>query len=561
MRVIQVNRLQFVLFFLSLFIVSLGDPSRVAFLGILSSFCGFALFWFSIASIENKKKQFTLSMFWCALVQLVQLSWFGTTTYHGMMIFFPYLFFVFAIALQFALFSMLVLSKKKLDFFHILSMSSIWVLLEYSRLYFLCGFPFNPCGVALSCSSLTIQLASFGGVYFLSFLVVLLNLMLFNLFLTKKKKEFCSLLIALSFLMVFSSSFFYLNPRSSKEGEVFKVLALQPAIKVEEKYPMKNLPDSYKSPYDMWWMILKMSNQFLSNKTIDLIVLPEMVVCYGAYSEVYSLEDIKIIFQQVFGAKCLSCMPKVVNPYVSNLFIVKWLSKIASSDVIAGFLYTDSEMAYNSSFYISPNENLIGRYDKIKLVPLGEYLPSFFPKKAFEIFGISSFFTSGNKKTLFKGKKKYFPSICFDECFSSFYRDKNLEEPDLFVNITNDSWFYPSNLAKQHMHLGRIRAVEYGTPVIRSCNTGITAFISANGEIKQQLPEYQKNQELYRGPLFGSIDLMKIKTVYSNVGDFLILALCFISILFSFLKELAQNKKFILLTSRYLNYFLFKKKS
>lgn len=131
----------------------------------------------------------------------------------------------------------------------------------------------------------------------------------------------------------------------------------------------------------------------------------------------------------------------------------------------------------------------------------------------------------------------------------------------MFVNITNDSWFYPSNLAKQHMHLGRIRAVEYGIPVIRSCNTGITAFISANGEIKQQLPEYQKNQELYKGALFGSIDLMKIKTVYSNVGDFLILGLCFISILFSFLKELVQNKKFILLTSSYLNYFLFKKKS
>ena len=123
--------------------------------------------------------------------------------------------------------------------------------------------------------------------------------------------------------------------------------------------------------------------------------------------------------------------------------------------------------------------------------------------------------------------------ICYEAIFSNFLKP-SVKDADFILQITNDAWFGKSIGPQQHLAQLRIRAIEYGVPVIRVANTGISAIIDANGKVIKNLSVNKS------GYLDSFIPSRKDSTIYGNFGNLIFLLLVFLVAVIAFL-----NKKFI----------------
>ena len=153
--------------------------------------------------------------------------------------------------------------------------------------------------------------------------------------------------------------------------------------------------------------------------------------------------------------------------------------------------FTNSEQVYNSIYQISGDGTIMTSYDKIHLVPFGEYVPLQGWLKRIGLQHLAeqiSGFSSGTKRKLLGDDNlgKILPLICYEIAFPR----EILSYPagaDTIVNITNDAWFGKTIGPRQHLYIARMRAVETGLPVIRAANTGISAVIDPYGRVVKQL--------------------------------------------------------------------------
>ena len=171
---------------------------------------------------------------------------------------------------------------------------------------------------------------------------------------------------------------------------------------------------------------------------------------------------------------------------------------------------------YNSAVMVDEEGLLVAQYDKIRLLPFGEYvpLPRWLP-------GVSSIpamvgdFTPGAKYTLMPlGRARTGVFICFESTFPSIARHFTEDGADVLVNISNDGYLGETPVMRQHLANTIFRAVENDRPVLRVTNTGITAFISAKGEVMDATIGFQpavRTWTVYRA--IGG------KTFYTKFGD------------------------------------------
>ncbi len=140
---------------------------------------------------------------------------------------------------------------------------------------------------------------------------------------------------------------------------------------------------------------------------------------------------------------------------------------------------------YNSAYFLSPQGAKLGRYDKIHLVPFGEFVPFrsilFFIDKMVANIGD---FERGDEAKLFQlGDHGFAVSICFEIIFPDLVRQPVKQGASYLVNITNDAWFGRSAASYQHMSMVAMRAVENRVPIVRAANTGISGSVDAYGRI------------------------------------------------------------------------------
>jgi apolipoprotein N-acyltransferase len=167
----------------------------------------------------------------------------------------------------------------------------------------------------------------------------------------------------------------------------------------------------------------------------------------------------------------------------------------------------------NSAVLLRPDGQLVDRYDKINLVPFGEFVP--------KIFGFvnrvtqeAGDFASGNRIVVFPvGAERLGVFICYESVFPEEVRRFVKGGANLLVNISNDGYFGHSAAREQHLEIARMRAVENSRWLIRATNDGITASIDPAGHIDERLPLYQ---ELAVPMHFAYRDGV---TFYSNFGD------------------------------------------
>ncbi|MBN2478603.1 MAG: apolipoprotein N-acyltransferase [Parachlamydiales bacterium] len=527
--------------------MAFSQPAWNSFLGYFASFFGYALFWMSIKDL-NFKKRFLFSFIFFFFVNAIWFSWFTSTKYQGNLILLVYLFVLISFAVQFAVISLIATKDKNLGLLKIFAIASIWTVFEYSRLFFMCGFTFNMIGVAYVNNHFSMALASVIGIFGLSFYLLLVNLFGFKAFLEKSKKIVYIWLILALFPYAFGFFYEKSNLKKIKNAQMLNVCLVQTAILPEEKNELMNYKDQSISPYIQWKRII---NYISANsiEKIDLIVLPEAALPFGAFESFYPYDLIKDLFLKKFGQEAVLKMPPLTYPYaekyesnfyVSNSYIAKTLANIYGCEIILGLDDFDQkdEKSYNAAFYFKPFSQNYSRYEKQILVPVAEYIPFGWLKKiAKEKYGIVGSFEHGkNLKKIVSEKNKIAISICYEETHPSVMRKQKKQGAKLFVNLTNDAWFNKSKLFIQHFHHSKIRAVENGIPLIRSCNTGVTAAIDPFGRIINAI--YKENEAK---AICVKVPKISYNTLYTFWGDYFIIGLSIILIIIYLFKTLKFN--------------------
>lgn len=377
---------------------------------------------------------------------------------------------------------------------------SLWVALEFLRSYVFTGFPWSSIGYSQYKFLGIIQIADITGIYGISFLVVAVNEVLAQLLIVKRRiKEMPLFPLSLSVIgsslviLIVSASLIYGKWRLSQErpGADLKASVIQGNIEQDKKWdPVYQ--DAVLAIYS------DLSLKALSSSP-TLIVWPETSLPF------------------FFGTD--SKQTKKLIALQSKLDAYLLFGSILEKEKDGG-----RNLFSNSALLLGENGNVIYRYDKIHLVPFGEYVPLhkflFFIDKL--VVGIGDYF-HGNRyeiaETPFGG---FATLICYEAIFPGLVRKFYVKEGDFIVNITNDAWFGRTTGPYQHFSMTVFRAVENRKPLIRAANTGISGFIDSNGRILRKTSLFQQDI------ITQQIKTDNTKSFYTKYGD-LFSYLCIVS--------------------------------
>jgi apolipoprotein N-acyltransferase len=183
------------------------------------------------------------------------------------------------------------------------------------------------------------------------------------------------------------------------------------------------------------------------------------------------------------------------------------------------------EQAMNASVLISPEGAVLDTYGKIHGVPFAETIPFFeFPavQKFFRnVVGVWNPWVSGKRFTIYHiplragGSLEFGTPICFEDAFSNLCRGYVTRGADMLVNITNDSWSKTWSSEIQHFAVARFRAVENRRVLVRSTNGGLSAVVGPWGEIRARMPFFERTWKKVDVPVFEAARI----TPYTRFGD------------------------------------------
>ncbi|HYI13030.1 MAG TPA: apolipoprotein N-acyltransferase [Thermoanaerobaculia bacterium] len=357
-----------------------------------------------------------------------------------------------------ALFAVLV-KRLRLDirFAPWLLVPAAWAVVEYLRTFLLTGFPWNLMATAMIDYPSLIQIDRFAGPYFVGALVVFPSTVI-AWWITQRPMPIVRVFVggALGILMLvwwgtglIASK---LNARPGT-GPVMTAALLQPNISQEMRWDESNLLEIYQK-------MIGMTIQ-AANNGAQVVIWPESTVPLS-YTQTDFFRD-----------------------------ELEQLSRTHDIDVILGSVAIDParpNRLWNSAFLVSGGRTA-GHYDKIRLVPFGEYVPLrrvlFFAEKLVRAVGEFEFGT--NDRPL-SGKYRYGPAICYEIVYPQITRTQIRNGADVLVTITNDAWYDGTSAPAQHLAQARLRAVEGDRYLLRAATTGISAFIDPTGRQLEAIP-------------------------------------------------------------------------
>ena len=147
---------------------------------------------------------------------------------------------------------------------------------------------------------------------------------------------------------------------------------------------------------------------------------------------------------------------------------------------------------FNSAEFVAPDGSFLGRYDKIHLVPFGEYVPY----KGLISFagtltqGVSSFSRGGLRKVFHANGHAFGVFICYEAVFADEIRHFSANGAEVFINISDDGWYGDSSAPWQHFNMARMRAIENRRWILRATNSGVTASVDPFGRVTQSAPRH-----------------------------------------------------------------------
>lgn len=517
-------------------------------LALLSATLGYALFWWVMIQLSNSRSRFFLATGWYTAVQLVQLSW--LISHPFLYIYAVYFFFAGAKGLQFGVVSLFLTKERAQKIHSLFAIAGAWTIMEWLRLFFMAGYSWNPSGLALAANPYSLQIASLIGVYGMTFLVMLTNLLFLHFMITRKRISafaWASIAVVPYLFGVFHINFHHETPNHDDNTHV---LLVQTNFPIEESLGFQSANEMIQYVTGEWQDILKILSTH-TDKQIDVIALPEFAVPFGVRYPIFPYDIVKASFETFIGLDAVEKLPtttphtaiEVDTPtgkvtMVNHAYWCQAIADIFNTCVVVGLededLLDDNTKNYVSSAYVFyPKGIFFGRYEKRVLVPMAEYIPFSLLRDLAKSYGITGSFTAGSEAKVFPTRKASIGlSICYEETFGNMMRGNRIKGAEMLVNITNDAWYPHSKLPQQHMEHGRVRTVEMGIPLVRACNTGVTCAIDSHGRTIALLSDDDDNVEDIAEALYVSIPRHIYSTLYSQTGDVPVLAVSLVSLLF-----------------------------
>jgi apolipoprotein N-acyltransferase len=361
----------------------------------------------------------------------------------------------------------------------------VWLVCEWLRSWFLTGFPW----LSIGYSQLNSPLAGWMpviGEFGLSALIVLFTSSI-ALAIHKRNPLLFSLAVVIPLV-----SGWILNEIewTTPNGEVAKTAMIQGNIKQELRW----VPELDEPTMMAYWQD---SQTFLDH---DLIVWPEAAI---PKLEPLAQKFIRNVDDSV-AKNGSSLITGVVNYNHEN-------GEVFNSLIVLGKQYPSEDFGNYRYFHNN-------RFNKHHLLPIGEFVPFESALRSLApIFDLPmSSFTRGDfqQRNLVANGIHLAPAICFEIAFPRQVRANLYNNTQIILTVSNDAWFGRSHGPAQHMEIAQVRAKEFGLPVIRSTNNGISGFIDHRGDIVKSLPQFERTSASY------NIRLVDGTTPYRTYGDF-----------------------------------------
>jgi apolipoprotein N-acyltransferase len=194
--------------------------------------------------------------------------------------------------------------------------------------------------------------------------------------------------------------------------------------------------------------------------------------------------------------------------------------------LLGGLEWESEKESYNSAYFLEKSGAFGQRYDKLRLVPFGEYIPLKFIfgglKPIADALGISDF-SAGAAPVIFRWAREDWPFgvlICFEDIFMDLARDLADRDAKFLVVITNDAWFGKTSAPFQHLQASIFRAIENGISVVRAANTGISAFVSHQGRVLATVKDAKGEETFVMGQKTFDLPLVAERTLFRRGGHF-----------------------------------------
>ncbi|MCX5699256.1 MAG: apolipoprotein N-acyltransferase [Candidatus Omnitrophica bacterium] len=463
----------------------------------LFAWCGFIPLFIAL---ENKSlRQACLAAFFCGVVfWSLTIYWLIQVTLLGQIVLVLYL------AIYFGLFGCVIyfsrfLPVKSCLFF----LPASWVLLEYSRSYLFTGFPWALIGLSQYKNLPIIQIADITGAWGVSFIVMMINAAIYTEVRSQKpegggKQKLIIPILILAVVLIYG---YY---------KIYCTLNPAPCTPIKISVVQGNISQDLKWDKQAVGFIQNRYRELTSGAAADkpaLIIWPEASV-----PGVWGRDDAE--FAQVFS-----------------------LAGQLHTNLLVGAVSYFNQNYFNSALFINQLGSPAATYNKLHLVPFGEYIPlkNIFP--FLETFALIGDIQPGREYTIFR----LYPAllerpvrasaqpvnfgvlICFEDLFPELSREFIKKGARFLVNITNDAWYKEGSAPYQHFAASVFRSVENRVYLARAANTGISGLVDPAGRILGTVANAQGKEIFVQGYYSQSICLAADKrTIYNRYGDFFV---------------------------------------
>ncbi len=391
----------------------------------------------------------------------------------------------------------------------------LWVAVEFARAH-ITGLPWDLLGITQVDSPVLTRLAPYTGAYGLSFVIALVNALWLTR-LTLRDRRFTRPILTLAGFVLFVGYLVLLHHAPAVETTTATATLVQQNIEVGAantgpQPTTQQLLDSFT------YLSEHPSSTFLAGIP-ELVGTPEVVLLHSVPNPKQS-EPMDGMAMPESASPGSPAAPAPTWTPKSDLIVwpespatgfqennpefraaLSALAKSTGTPVIVGDIGIDRTNEnlrgyhlYNSANFIDANGAFRGRYDKMHLVPFGEYVPYkalfFFAKSLLSEAGT---FDAGDHRRVFSSDgHRYGIFICYESIFADEVRQYPLLGADVLVNISNDGWYGDTSAAWQHLNMVRMRAIENHRWVLRATNTGVTAAIDPHGRVTMAAPRHQR---------------------------------------------------------------------
>jgi apolipoprotein N-acyltransferase len=367
----------------------------------------------------------------------------------------------------------------------LLSAPFLWVAVELARTR-ITGFPWDLLGTVQVDNIPLARIARFTGVYGLSFEIMLVNTAFATAFLVRRDKR-KTLLIAGFCAAVALQAGRWIAPPSPRSDHT--------AYLVQQNIPILDSSGWTKDYFegtlrDLLWISEKPISEGAQKP--DLLIWPESPAPFYTSDPLFR--------------DAISNLARQMHTWVLTGSIgVRNATQIPEQGTAA----------YNSAALVGPDSEWVAHYDKVHLVPFGEYLPF---KKVFSFAGgltreVGDFQHGTSRAPLQADGQKLGVFICYESVFPDEVRQFAKNGAQVLVNISNDGWYGDSGAYAQHLIQSRMRAVENDRWLLLDTNTGVTASVDPYGRIEKSLPRK------IRATLQAPYALTSVTTFYTRHGD------------------------------------------